>query len=48
MEQLATRAQLEYDVIVLARLGEINELDDVGMVKLAHDLYFFEDVRSLR
>jgi hypothetical protein len=32
---------------VLSRLGEFDQLDDVGMVELTHDLYLLEDVRSL-
>lgn len=47
MEELATGAQLQYDVIVLFRFGEVDQADDIGMVQLAHDLNFFEDVGSL-
>jgi hypothetical protein len=47
MEQFAARTKFEDDIVVLARFGEVDQLDDVGMVKLTHDLDFFEDVRSL-
>lgn len=48
MEQFAAGAKFEDDVVVLARFGEVNQLDDVGVVKLTHDLDFLEDVRSLQ
>ena len=32
MEQLATRAELEDDIVMLARLGKIYQLDDVGVI----------------
>lgn len=47
MEKLASRTELENDVVVLTRLGEVNELDDIRVVELSHNLYFFEDVCSL-
>ena len=47
MEELASRAQLENDVVVLSRLGEFDEPDNVWVVELLHDLHFLEDVRSL-
>lgn len=47
MEQFASWAQLEDDVVVLPRFGEVDELDNVGVIKLSHDLYFFEDICSL-
>lgn len=47
VEQLATRAELEDDVVVLACFGKFDELDDVWMFELSHNLYFFEDVGSL-
>jgi len=48
MEKLATRTELKDDVVVLPRLGKVDKLDNVGMIKLAHDLYLLEDVRSLQ
>ena len=48
MEELASRAQLENDVVVLSGLGEFDELDDVWVVELPHNLHFLEDVRSLQ
>jgi hypothetical protein len=47
VEELASRAQLENDVVVLSGLGEFDELDDVWVVDLSHNLHFLEDVRSL-
>lgn len=47
VEQLAARCQFKDDVVVLARLGEVDKLDDVGMVKLAHDLHLFQNIGSL-
>ena len=47
VEELAAGAELEDDVVVLTRLGEVNELDDVRVVELPHDLDFLEDVRAL-
>lgn len=47
MKQLAARTKFQDDVIVLPRLGEVDELDDIGVVELTHDLHFFEDVCSL-
>jgi len=47
VEQFAARAQLEDDEVVLLRFAELNELHNVGMVKVAHDLNFFENVGSL-
>lgn len=48
MEELASRAELKDDIVVLARLGKIDKSDDVGVIQLAHDLHLFEDVGSLR
>ena len=47
VEQLASGGEFEDDVVVLAGFGEIEEFYDVGVVKLAHDLYLLEDVGSL-
>lgn len=47
MEQLATGAEFEDDIVVLTRLGETNQLDDIRVVKIAHDLHFFQDVGTL-
>jgi hypothetical protein len=48
VEKLATGAQLENNVVVLARLGEVDELDDIRVIQLPHDLNFFENVGTLR
>lgn len=47
MEEFTTRAELKDDVVVLSRLREVDELDDIGMVDLSHDLDFFQDIRAL-
>lgn len=47
MEELAARAELQDNVVVLTGFGEVDEFDNVGMVELSHDLYLLEDVRSL-
>jgi hypothetical protein len=47
VEQLATGTQLEDDVVVLLGFGEVDEFDNVGVVELAHDLDFLEDIGSL-
>ena len=48
VEELSSWTELEYDVVVLVRLGEVDELDDIWMVELAHNLNFFEDIRTLQ
>jgi hypothetical protein len=47
MEKLSTRGQLQDDVVVLPGLGEVDELDNVGVVHLFHDLDLLQDVFSL-
>lgn len=47
MEELASGAKLQDDVVILAGFGEIDQLDDVGVVEVAHNLDFFEDIRTL-
>jgi hypothetical protein len=47
VEQLSTGAELENNVVVLSRFGKVHQLDDVGVVEVAHNLDFLEDVRSL-
>lgn len=47
VEQLAAVRQLENNVVVLPRLGKFDELDDVRVVELAHDLHLFQDVGPL-
>lgn len=48
VEELATGAQLQDDVVVLSRFREVDETDDVRVVELPHYLDFFEDIRSLQ
>ena len=47
MEELAARAELQDNVVVLSGFGEVDKFDDIRVVELSHDLYLFEDVRSL-
>ena len=47
MEKLAARAELQNDVVVLAGFGEIDQLDDIRVVDLSHNLHFFENIGSL-
>ena len=47
VEELAAGRQLEDDVVVLARLGELDELDDVRVVQVPHDLNLLQDVGAL-
>jgi hypothetical protein len=47
VEQLATRAELENDEVVLPGLREMDELDDIRMVELTHYLHLLEDIRAL-
>ena len=47
MKEFSTRGQLEDDVVVLFRLGEIDELDDVFVLQAPHDLNLLENICSL-
>ena len=47
VEELASGAELEDDVVVLTGFGEFHELDDIGVIEYPHDLNFFEDVGTL-
>jgi hypothetical protein len=47
MEQLAPWTQFQYDIIVLARFGEFDQFDNIGVIELSHDLDLFQDVRAL-
>jgi len=40
VEQFTTGCKLQYNVIILPRLKEINQSNDIGMIELAHDLHF--------
>ena len=48
MEEFATWAEFEYNVIVLLRFGKIDKSDNVGMIKLSHNLDFLQDIGSLQ
>jgi hypothetical protein len=48
VEELATGSKFQHNVVVLPRLGEVDELDDVGVVELTHDLHLLEDVGTLQ
>ena len=47
VKELTARAELEDDVVVLSRFGEVDQADDIGMVQLPHDLDFFQNVGTL-
>lgn len=47
MEELSTGAQLEDEVVVLFGFAELNELHDIRMVQLTHDLDLLKDVGAL-
>ena len=40
MEQFSSGCELQDDIIVLLRLGEVNEFHDAGVVQLPHYLDF--------
>jgi hypothetical protein len=47
VEEFSAWAELEDNVIVLARLRKLDQFDDIRVIDLAHNLDLFEDVRSL-
>lgn len=47
MEQFASWAKFQDDVIVLAGFREVDQLHDMGVVNLPHDLNFFENICPL-
>jgi hypothetical protein len=47
VEKLAARAQFKNNEIVLPRFGEVDEFNDIWVVKLPHNLNLFEDICSL-
>jgi hypothetical protein len=47
VEKLSARAEFENDEIVLSRFVEVDELDDIRVIELSHDLHFFEDIGTL-
>lgn len=47
VEEFTTGGELEDNVVVGLGLGKIDELDDVGMIKLLHNLDLFENIRAL-
>lgn len=48
MEQLPSGAKFQDNVIILSRLGKVNQLDNVWVINLAHNLDFLENIGSLR
>jgi hypothetical protein len=44
VEKFTTGGKLQNDVIILPRFGEFDELDNVGVVKLAHNLDLLQDI----
>ena len=47
VEEFAARTQLQDDEVVLPAFREVDEADDVGVLQLAHDLDFLQNVRPL-
>lgn len=47
MKQFTPGAKFKDYVIVLGRLREVDQFDDIGVVEVAHNLYFFENIRTL-
>jgi hypothetical protein len=47
MEQFPTRAQFKNDIAELVTLEEVDQLDDVGMVDVAHYLDLVENIGAL-
>lgn len=47
VEELAAGAELEDDVVILPGFGKVDQFGDIGVVEVAHDLHFLEDIRSL-
>jgi len=47
MEELASWTKLKDDEVILSGLGELDQLDNVGMIELTHNLNLFEDVFPL-
>lgn len=48
MEQFAPWTQFQNDIVVLARLGEFDEFDNIRVIELSHNLDLFQDVRALQ
>jgi len=48
VEEFSSRTKLQNDEIVLSGFRKIDELDDIGMIQLAHDLNFLENVCTLQ
>lgn len=47
MEKLPPGTELQNDKVVLSRFGEFNELHDIRVIELTHNLNLFEDVGAL-
>lgn len=47
VEKFAAWCEFQDNIIVLLRFGEVDKLDDVGVVELPHNLNFLEDICSL-
>jgi hypothetical protein len=47
MKEFSARTEFEDDEIVLPGFVKVEELDNIWVVQLSHDLNFFENVRSL-
>jgi hypothetical protein len=47
VEELASGAELQNDVVVLSGFREIDQLDNIGVVEVAHNLNLLEDICAL-
>lgn len=48
VEELASGAKFENDIVVLPGLGEVDQFGDVGVIQVAHNLDFLKNICSLR
>ena len=47
VEKLATGAELENNEVILSGFREVDQLYNIGVVQLSHDLHLFQDVGAL-
>lgn len=47
VEELASGAELQDDIVILSGFGEIDQLDDIRVVEVAHNLDFLENICTL-
>jgi hypothetical protein len=47
VKEFASGTKFEDDIVILPALGEVDESNNVWMVKLSHDLNLLQDIRTL-